>query len=200
MRFCLARGCALSLLLLVLLAGGGYYWWRTHTIAPLKPAKPFSQLPAAEQRRRRAEVKSLKKQIEQIHTSARRHEHKSFELVVSNDELNTLLQDSLSSKNYQVRDVQVEIQSGQVVMQGKVKYHGFDSEVRVAGSIEVEEGKLVFQAKSLTIHDVPVPGDWKNKVESTVTKRLNQQLSAAGVHVEEVITEQGKMTIRGVTD
>src|SRR4051812_14691465 len=125
MRACLFRGCALVILIV---AAAGYLWWRSQTITPLKHMVPLAQLPAAEQQRRRAEVKSLKKQIEQIHASARRQEHKSFELVVNNDELNTLLQDSLSSKVYQVRDVQVEIQSGQVAMQGQVKYHGFDSE------------------------------------------------------------------------
>lgn len=174
--------------------------WMNRGPAPIKPEVPFGQLSPAEQQRRQGEVHDLQSQVAGLRASAQRHERRQFTLTVTNEELDTLLQNSLSSGRYPVRAVQCEIRTGQIVVQGTVKMHDLDTAVIIGGNVAPENGALAFKVTSLTIQGLPAPSEWKEKAQTTITEKLNQELMSSGVNVTGVQLAEGVMTIVGVTD
>jgi len=193
-----SAGCVLVLLLLVGAALFGV--WRARQAPTVGDVVPFAQLPAPEKQRRREEVRALESQVKEIGRSARQGEKKPFAIVLSEDQLNTVLQDRLDTSKFPIRDVRAGMQPNRLVVQGQVKYQGIEGPATLAGNLEVEAGRLRFVAESLQFGMIPAPSKWKTKVETQISEKLNEALANAPGRIEKVALEQGKLTISGVTD
>jgi hypothetical protein len=194
----LRTGCALLGLLAV---GGVLYGVRQAQTPPsVGTSVPFKQLPAQEQQQKRVEAKRLEEQVEEIARSARNKEKKPFSLVVTADQLNTLLADRLDTSKFPLRDPRIGMEPERLLLQGNVLYKGFEAVVTLTGNVVAQNGDLVFQTENLQIGGLPAPGEWKEKAQREITKQLNSAVKKAPGRIERVQLEQDTMTISGVTD
>ena len=191
-------GCALAAL--IGLGGAFYGVWRAQTPPQVGSTVPFSQLPAPEKERKRTAARQLEEQVDEIARSARKHEKKPFSLVVTADQLNTLLQDRLDTSKFPLREPSVGMEPNRLLLQGKVLYQGIEAVVTLAGNVVAQNGKLVFEAESLQIGGLPAPGKWKDKAQTEISKRLNETVQKAPGRIDTVTIAQDKMTITGITD
>lgn len=192
------KGC-LGVLALLLLACGGLWAW-TQLSGPRLDRRPLAKLPVQEQQKRRVEARALEDQVRDIGRSAQAHEKKPFELEVTDQQLNTLLQDRLDTSKFPIRNLAVGFEPGRVVAQGDVKYNGFEATATLEGTVELRGGQLVYETDSLQIGGLPAPKKWKSQLDSQVTEQLNRALSRAPGRVESVRIEAGKMIVSGQTD
>ncbi|MBV9470326.1 MAG: hypothetical protein JO316_02755 [Abitibacteriaceae bacterium] len=191
-----ASGCLVGVIALLGLAA--FLFWRART--PPQVGENFSQLPPATQQQRRTEAKQFLDQVHGIQESARRKEHRTFTLEVSEAVLNTLLQDNLHTDKFQVRDLRAGLEPNQLTLQGHVIYNQFDAIATLTGNVTVADGKLVYQADSLKIGGMKAPNQWKDKTERVVTQQLNGLLKNAPGRIEHVTVAQQKLIIEGVID
>lgn len=192
------KGCLGAIVLLALLGAGLWAW--THLRGPRLDRVPLAKLPAQQQQQRRAEARRLEDQVRDIGRSSRAHEKKPFTLEVSDEQLNTLLQDRVDTSQFPVRNLTVGFEPGRVVAQGDVNYNGFQATATLEGTVKLDAGRLVYTTDSLQVGGLPAPGNWKSKLDSQVTAQLNRALSRAPGRVESVQIEAGKMIVSGQTD
>ena len=189
----------LTLVVLLALCGGAFVWYRSKT-APRVQITPFAQLPKPEQQKRRAKAQDVVKQIEGIARDTKAGEKKPFEVVLSQDELNTLVQDRLKTKGLPVSNLRVGLQSGQIIIEGDGKYKKFSAPVSMAGTVRAQNGDVSFSLDTLSLGGFPVPGDWKPKLQRAVDDGLKKALKEKGAaQIESVEIGEGTMTIKGRT-
>ncbi len=169
-------------------------------LRPRSGPVPLSQLPAGEQERRRADVQKLEEEAKGIGEAAKQKKNVRFRVTVSEEQLNTMLQERLKPGNAPIHNVQATLSPGVVNVTGTVDYKGTSLPASLSGTLKAQNGKVTFQADSLSISHLPAPGAIKDKVESDINQRLSQGLTEAPLKVEELNIEQGKLTIAGTTD
>ena len=192
------RGCLSAVAALFLGALGLFAY--TQLSAPRVDSVPLSQLPPEEQKVRRQEARQLEDQVSNIARAARAGEKKPFVLEVTDEQLNTLLQDRVDLSKFPIRDLRVGFEPGRVVAQGEVKYSGVSATATLVGNVTLENGQLIYITDSLQVMGVPAPAEWKEKLDKEVTKQLNVALKKAPGRVDEVRLESGKMIVSGQTD
>ena len=192
------KGCLGALALLLLLPAGFWAW--THLAGPRLDRTPLAKLPAPEQQKRRVEARQLEDQVRDIGRSARSGEKKAFTLEVTDQQLNTLLQERLDTSKFPIRNLAVGFEPNRVVAQGDVKYNGFEATATLEGTVELREGRLAYTTDSLQVGGLPAPKKWKSQLDSQVSEQLNRALSNAPGRVEKVQIEAGKMIVSGQTD
>lgn len=192
------NGCgwaALALVVVAILA-----WWRIRTPPSISGSVPFSQLAPPQQEERRMEAKKLTAQVDELALAARNRQQKPFELVITSEQLNTLLQDRLQSENFPIRDLSAGISPGLLSVQGQIDYKGFNGVVTISGDVQAQDGKLVYHVQSLQVGYLPAPSQWREKVETQITQKLNELLARAPGRIDRVSLEQDKMTLSGITN
>lgn len=188
-----------SLLVLVALGGGAYWWYRSQT-APRVNVTPFAQLSKPEQQQRRAKAQGVVKQVETIARASKKGEKKPFEVTLTQDELNTLVQDRLKTKNLPIENPRVGLQNGQLVLEADGNYKGISAPVSVAGTVSAQNDDVAFAIDSLSLGGFPAPGDWKEKVQRAVDDGLKKALREKGTaKIDSVEIGDGNMTIKGRT-
>ncbi|HEX8833175.1 MAG TPA: LmeA family phospholipid-binding protein [Abditibacteriaceae bacterium] len=190
----------LRLILLLVILGGGlmaYTYYRANNAPHV--GEDFARLAPAQQKERRVEAKQLQEQVKEIASASRRGEKKPFKLTASEAQLNTLLQDNLRGKNVPISNLRAGLTPGELALQGRVLYQGFDATVTMGGSIAVENNKLRYDVKSLQIGGFPAPSSLRDKAEQQVSSRLNKWLAQTPGRIERVQIETGKLTIEGTT-
>lgn len=190
------QGCMMGTVALLGLAG--FLFWQAHT--PPRVGEAFSQLSSAAQQQRRAGAKQFLEQVHGLEDSAHQKAHRPFNLEVTEQTLNTLLQDNLRTDKFQVRDLRAGLTPDQLTLQGRVKYKGFDMVATLIGDVKAQDGKLVYQADSLKVGGMNAPGEWKERTQKVVTEKLNDLLKRTPAHIERVTVAQEKLIIEGVTD
>jgi len=188
----------LLLLLLPLLAAG--LVWRARTAPQVGEAIPFAQLPPEEQARRREDAARLREDIKKVARAARSSNRQPFKVVASQQQLNTLLQDSLRTEKFEVRDLRVGLQPEELALQGTVNHKGMDVVVTLTGNVVVEHNKLAFQMKTLRLAGLPAPRNLHQKVETLISQRLNHLLKDVPGQITRVALEQQQLTIEGVPE
>ncbi len=192
------RGCAGALAGALLLGGGLWAW--SHLRGPHLSSVPFAKLPAQEQARRRGDAQQLEGQVSSIEQASRAHEKKPFALEISDEQLNTLLQDRLDLSKFPIRNLRVGFEPGRVVAQGEVNYKGFPATGTLEGRVRLQSGRLIYQTDSLQVMGVPLPGNWKGQLDKQVSAQLNSALKRAPGRIEDVQIEQNKLVVSGHTD
>ncbi len=176
----------------------GVAWmWRTSTRP--RVGEDFTTLAPIEKEKRRAETKQLDAQIKDIRKSAQAKENKRFTLQISENQLNTLLQDRLDLSKFPITNLRAALDPNRLTLKGDASYRGFPAEARLAGNIEVQNGALAFKAESLEISGVPV-SSLRDKAETEITKGLQKLLQEAPGKIDRVEIGDRTMTIEGITD
>jgi hypothetical protein len=189
-------GCLASLLVLGFL---GFAAYRVFVPARVGGV-PFSQLPAQTQKERRADANKLVEKIETVARAAKKNKRETFTLNVSEDQLNTLLQDRLRTEKFPIDDLRAGLSPGVLTLQGTVKYQGFDVPATLDGTLEAKDGTLDFKIQSLSLSGIPAPDKIKDKAESSIGDGLKKAFSKeSNAHIDKVTIEAGKMTVEGRT-
>lgn len=191
-------GCGLAALALIGLALFGV--WRARTPPSISSSVPLSQLPPQQQQQRRAEARQLETQVQDLAQAAKTHQRQRFELVITSDQLNTLLQDRLKTEKFPISDLRAGIEPERLLVQGKVNFKGFEGVATLGGNVQAQDGKLVYHVESLQIGGLPAPGKWRDKAEKQITEKLNETLAKTPGRIDRVTLEQDKMTVSGQTD
>jgi hypothetical protein len=173
--------------------------------APRLDNVPFKQLPRAEQQKRREDVQELSSQVREVERAAKAGEKKPFALEVTDEQLNTLLQDRIDLSKFPIRNLRVGFEPERIVAQGDVEYKGFTTKATIEGTVELHDGALVYKTESLEAGvlagaALPMPGNLKEKIDTQVNRQLARALKAAPGRIDEVRLEQGKMVVSGQTD
>jgi hypothetical protein len=176
---------------------GLFFAWRQSTAPVGGPS--FSQLPAGEQEKRREDLRKLESEVGDIAQKAKAKQKAPFTLTVTEEHLNTLLQDRLRTEKAPIRDLRAALSPNQITLQGTVDYKGFSAPATMTGQLQVQNGQVTFRADSLNVQGLPV-GGFKDKIESEINKQLARGITEAPVTLESIEIAQGQMTLRGVTD
>ena len=190
-----STGCGLFVFLLV--AALGYTAWLVLTPPRLDPGVPLAQLPPAQQAQRREDAKQLETQVNEIVRAGREHRQQTFTLEISAEQLNTLLQDRLDTRKFPIQDLRVGLQPGQLLIQGKAKISGFSGIATLSGGLTAQNGKLQFATQDLKIGGLSAPDKWQQKVNKSITERLNDALKDAPGRIDKVTIETDKMIVSG---
>ncbi len=174
----------------------GFLVWRSQQ-TPIG-GTPFKQLPAVEQEKRRDHLAQVENQVKEIQRKVKNNEKAPFELVVTQDDLNTFLQDRINTDKFPIRDPRAGFSPGQITVQGTADYKGISAAANLSGSLTVENGQAAFHADSLTIKGFPAPGSLKEKAEREINK-VARSLTEDSVHLESISIGQGQVTLRGIT-
>ena len=188
-----------ALALLVIVLGAGYGVYRSLN-PPRVGGTPFVQLGPAEQMRRRAAARELTDRVNDVARATRHREHKPFQLTATEDQLNTLLQDRLKTRNLPVNNLRVGLEKDRIALQGDANYKGITAPATLYGTLEPYQGGVRLQVQSLTIGGFPAPDKWKDKIETAVTENLDKFFR--GEHdakIDEVKMEAGQLTVSGTT-
>ncbi|HEX9998459.1 MAG TPA: LmeA family phospholipid-binding protein [Abditibacterium sp.] len=185
--------------LLVVLGFGAFGAYRA-LYPPRVGGEAFSQLPPQTQKERRQEAQKLVESVEEVARAARKNEKKTFELTVTENQLNTLLQDRLRTEKFPIRDLRAGISPGVLTLQGVAVYQGFDVPATLSGTLKAENGALVFTVDSLSLSGLPAPNQWKEKAQKAIGDGLQKAFARErGARVTDVTLETGKMTVKGNT-
>ena len=184
------------LLLLLPLAVGGFFVWRSQKSQVGGTA--FKQLPVAEQEKRREHLVQVENNVQDIQRKVKNNEKAPFELVVTEDDLNTFLQDRINTDKFPIREPRAGFSPGQVTVQGTAEYKGISAPASLSGTFAMENGEAAFRADSLTIQGFPAPGNIKEKAASEINK-VAHSLTKDSVTLESITIEQGQVTLRGIT-
>jgi len=189
-------GCLLFSLALVAL---GFFLFR-RAATPPKVGEDFTQLAPEVKAEHRQSAQQLQSNVENLVTSSRNNENKRFTLVATEAQLNTLLQDNLRIKNFPISDLRLGLTPGELAMQGKVNYKGFNGVVTARGDATVENSKLKFNLKQLQIGILPAPKAVKEKTEKAITDVLNKNLAKTPGTIDRVEIADKTLTIEGTTN
>lgn len=190
----------LGVCLALLLVGGGAFWWLQARRAPRVYVTPLAQLSPQERTQRRAQAQSVVEQVKTIARDAKTGQAKPFELRLSQDELNTLVQDHLQVKNLPMRNPRIGLQNGQLIFEGDGNYHGVEAPVSASGTVSAQNGDVSFQIDSLSLGGWPAPSGLKEKAQRAVSDGLKKALQEKGsAKIESVEVGEGTMIIKGQT-
>lgn len=191
------RGCLTGALLGVIALCGlaVFLVWRART-PPI--GEDFARLPLPEKQRRRAAARQLETQVQDLAKAARRKERKHFALAVSEQQLNTLLQDRLNTTKFPIREPRAGLSPGHLSLQGRVNYQGIDAVATLTGNIVVQDGELTYQAESLEVGGFPI-SSLRDKAQRGITRALRKWQKDAPGRIERVTIADKQMTIEGVT-
>jgi len=189
-----------GVLLVLLAVGGGAFWWFQNAQAPRVRVTPLAQLSPQEQTQRRAQAQSVVEQARSIARDAKSGQNKPFQLVLTQDELNTLLQERLQTKNLPIENPRIGLQNGQLIFEADANYKGVQAPVSASGTVSAQNGDIAFQIDSLSLGVFPTPSGWKEKAQRAVDDGLKKALKEKGsAKIESVEIGEGTMTVQGHT-
>ncbi len=186
---------------LIVAALGGAAAWVARPPAPRVTVVNFAALPHAEQGKRRIAAQSAVRRIEAITRRVRHKDKRAFTLSLSQDELNTLLQDRLRAQNLPFKNARVGLQGGLLILEADASYKGLAAPVSLAGKLAARGGGVAFTLDSLSLGGLfPAPASWKAKVQRAVDDGLKHALKDKGAaRVESVEVGDGTLDIQGRT-
>lgn len=194
-KFCC---CGCLFVVLAMLGGAGYYFYSTTRVPTV--GEDFSKLSPQVQKERRAESQKLQDQVRDITRAAREKKKKPFSLVITESQLNTLLQDNVRIEKSPVSQLRAGLSPEEITLQSKIDYKGYNFVATASGTIVVENNKVRCDVDYLNLGGIPAPSSVREKVAAPVTRLLNEQLVKAPGRISRVTLGEKKLTIEGVTD
>lgn len=186
--------------MVLLLVVGGAFWWIGSQRAPRVHVTPLASLSPQEQQKRRAQAQHAVEQVKAIAQDAKNGTSKEFTLQLTQDELNTLVQDRLTTMNLPLRNPRIGLQNGQLIFEGDGTYKGIEAPISASGTVSAQDGDIAFEIDSLTLGGLPAPSDLKEKAQSVVSDGLKKALKEKGsAKIESVEIGDGTLTIKGTT-
>jgi hypothetical protein len=160
----------------------------------------FSALSPEEQEKRRHDAQTLVKQVENLAKASKNNEHKPFEIVATEDQLNTLIQDRLQTQNLPVHNPRLGLKDGEITLQGDADYKGFSAPATVTGTLDARDGAVAFHVTSIKVGGFPAPSGWGEKVESKVSEALDKGLRGGkNGRIDSIEITDGQLKVSGQT-
>lgn len=188
MKWLITAGIVIAVLLIV---------WKIRT-PPRVGGEVIAQLPAQVQVERRTEARKITDQVNVIARQSGQSARAPFTLVITQQQLNTLMQDGAANAKSPIKEMRAEITSDHLNFQGTVLYSGMNVVATLSGAPRVEAGKLVYRADSLLMGGVSAPDNIRINSEKTATTQLNLLIDWRAT-VNSVTVQAGQLTIEGVT-
>jgi len=189
-----AKGC-LGLFMLLILGFGFVFWRWKH---PPVVGETFSTLTAEQKTQRRRDARKLEDQVSDVIRNVKNGDRSAFQIVATEQQLNTLLQDRIRTEKFIVRNLRTGLDSQKLTLQGDVPYNGLETTLTLTGNISAQDNKVLFQTEGLLIGGLfEAPKKWKRKIETQVTTQLNKLLENANVNVTKVSIEEKQLVIAG---
>jgi len=122
-----------------------------------------------------------------------------FELVLTEAEVNQLLQDGLAKQSdVPVSNLYVRLQPGLIVTSGRTRVGFFTVDVEVTATVTVEDGKPIPEIVAIRAAGQPLTGFLRAQVENMIAPYLQRWLQTeTNVYVEEVEILEGQLRITG---
>lgn len=124
-----------------------------------------------------------------------------IKLEVSETQLTDLLSVELATLvGDQITNLQVYLRDGQIQIFGDLNSQGISAPVEVIIEVSVDPaGRPNLEVISSSIGPFPVPGDLVSEVELLMNDAFQEKIQsmAPNLHIENIVIENGKMTIRG---
>jgi len=122
-----------------------------------------------------------------------------FELVLTEAEVNQLLQDGLAKQSdVPVSNLYVRLQPGLIVTSGRTRVGFFTVDVEVTATVTVEDGKPIPEIVAIRAAGQPLTGFLRAQVENMLDPHLQRWLQTeTNVYVEEVEILEGQLRITG---
>jgi hypothetical protein len=122
-----------------------------------------------------------------------------FELVLTEAEVNQLLQDGLAKQtDVPVSNLYVRLQPGLIVTSGRTRVGFFTVDVEVTATVTVEDGKPIPEVVAIRAAGQPLTGFLRAQVENMLDPHLQRWLQTeTNVYVEEVEILEGQLRITG---
>lgn len=111
-----------------------------------------------------------------------------------NRELTSLL---ASYPDLPYHDLHVQLNRDQVIIQGKITVMGFDVSAQVSGIVVARDCLPQAQAQAVSIVGVSTPGFIKQEVEKIILELLNWYPADYPLCLEQIVVEEGRVTIYG---
>lgn len=122
-------------------------------------------------------------------------------LTVSEAQLLDLMQRELEQRiGDQVSNLQVNLREGQIQIIGDVNTQGISAPIKVVVDVRVDPvGRPSLEIISSNVGPFPVPGDLIDEVELRINKAFQEQVIslAPNMHIDDIVIENGTMTIFG---
>lgn len=121
----------------------------------------------------------------------------TFELVLTEAELNQLLQDALAKQpDVPASNLYVALEPGLIVASGRAKVGFFTLDVEIAATVTVDDGKPMPEIVEIRAAGQPLSSFWQDQVVNMVNPYLEPWLQAEmNVYVEEVDIQEGQIRI-----
>ena len=122
-----------------------------------------------------------------------------FELILTEAEVNQLLQDGLAKQSdVPVSNLYVRLQPGLIVTSGRTLVGFFTVDVEVTATVTVEDGKPIPEIVAIRAAGQPLTGFLRAQVENMLAPHLQRWLQTeTNVYVEEVEILEGQLRITG---
>lgn len=98
-----------------------------------------------------------------------------IQLILTSDELNTLLSEGLSSDNYLLKDIQVTINLQNLLIYGTL-VKPMSSKITVTAAPEVANGKINLKINSVTAGSIGLPAVITKSSSDSISELLNKKL------------------------
>lgn len=122
-----------------------------------------------------------------------------IQLILTSDELNTLLGEGLSSDNYLLKDIQVTINPQNILIYGTL-VKPMSSKITVTANPEVVAGKINLKINSVTAGSIGLPAVITKSSSDSITELLNNKLQTFydEYTAESVVLKENQIIIAGI--
>lgn len=122
-----------------------------------------------------------------------------IQLILTSDELNTLLSEGLTTDNFLLKDIQVTINSQNILIYGTL-IKPMSSKITVTAVPEVSNGKINLKINSVTAGSINLPAVITKSSSDSITELLNKKLQTFydKYTAESVTLKENQIIIVGV--
>lgn len=96
-----------------------------------------------------------------------------------------------------VRDITTEVRDGQVRLRGSVGVGVFSLPFEVTASLEARDERAAVQVREASVATFPLPDGARQQLEQALQEQLALQLAEERLRVQQVIAEDGQLTLIG---
>jgi uncharacterized protein YpmS len=125
----------------------------------------------------------------------------SVTITLTEGQLNTIVQQALKGQTDQpIEELQVRLESGQVILTGTVNQNGLSLPMRLTLTVDPDgQGGLNYQVTSASVGPLPLPQSLRDQIETMLNQNLQAQVRQLtnNLYIESINIGNGLMTVTG---
>lgn len=125
-------------------------------------------------------------------------ENPTFSVTVTSAELTSLAGDGIKTLTFEIKDIQIEINSQSLIIYGKLT-KPLKSDIKIETAPKVFEGKIYFKVEKISAGKLILPSFLNNEVEKALNNLMAENFATLyeNCQVEKVELENDQMIISG---